>query len=277
MPSNEFVSANGLRLHYLDFGNHAKPPVICIHGLSGNAHNFDHLAPHLSDNLHVMSLDVRGRGDSEWGPSGEYNAPVYVNDLVAMLDALKIQRVALIGTSMGGIISMMFAGGYPDRVDRVVLNDIGPAIETAGLTRITNYMTSYPSSFANLEEVMAYYRENYPPMRQMPAEELRDFAQWSVKPGPDGKLIWKLDPAVRNVPRTGSEARPLDLWVPFTRISAPILAIRGSESDILSNSTLNQMKMVQRETTIVEVPGVGHAPSLGEPVALAAIKEFFAR
>ncbi len=276
MPSNEFVSVNGLRLHYLDFGNHAKPPLVCIHGLSGNAHNFDQLAPHLSDSWHVMSLDVRGRGDSDWGPSGEYNAPVYVNDLVGMLDALGIRRVALIGTSMGGIISMMFAGGYPDRVDRVALNDIGPAIETVGLTRITNYMTSYPSSFADLEEVMAYYRENYPPMRQMATEELRDFVQWSVKSGPDGKLIWKLDPAVRNVPRTGSEARPLDLWVPFTRINAPILAIRGAESDILSRSTLNQMKMVQRETTTVEVPGVGHAPSLNEPVALAAIKEFFA-
>ena len=277
MPSNEFVNANGLRLHYLDFGNHAKPPLICIHGLSGNAHNFDQLAPHLSDSWHVMALDVRGRGDSEWGPSGDYNAPVYVSDLVAMLDALRIQRVALIGTSMGGIISMIFAGGYPDRVDRIVLNDVGPAIEPAGLGRITDYITSSPQSFAAIEEVVTYYRENYPPMRQMPADELRDFVQWAVRPGPEGRLVWKLDPAVRNIPRTGSASRPLDLWVPYARIAVPVLAIRGAESDILSRATLNQMQMVQRQTTIVEVPGVGHAPSLNEPEALAAIKEFFGR
>src|SRR5207244_2897774 len=105
MPSSELVKVNGLRLHYLDFGNPTAPPLVCIHGLSGNAHNFDGLAPHLADKWHVMALDVRGRGDSQWGPSGEYTAPVYVSDLVAMLDALNISRTALIGTSMGGIIS----------------------------------------------------------------------------------------------------------------------------------------------------------------------------
>ena len=277
MPSSEFVNVNGLRLHCLDFGNREKPPLVCIHGLSDNAHNFDGLAPHLADDWHVMALDVRGRGDSQWGPSGEYNAPVYVSDLVAMLDALGISRVALIGTSMGGIIAMMFAGGYPDRVDRLALNDIGPEADPAGLGRITAYMTSSPSSFGDLEEVMAYYRENYPPLRQTPDDVLRDFVKWSVRPGPDRRFAWKLDPAVRNVPRTGSAARPMDLWLPYARITAPVLAIRGAESDILAHATTAQMRVVQRRTTVVEVPGVGHAPSLMEPAALAAIKEFFAR
>jgi esterase len=277
MPSSEFVNVNGLRLHYLDFGNGAKPPLVCIHGLSGNAHNFDALAPHLAREWHVIALDVRGRGDSQWGPSGEYNAPVYVSDLVAMLDALGIARTALIGTSMGGIISMMFAGGYPDRVARLALNDIGPEVDPAGLGRITDYMTSAPTSFRDLDEVMAYYRENYPPLRQTPDEALRDFVKWSVRPAPDGRLVWKLDPAVRNVPRTGSAARPMDLWMPYARIVAPVLAVRGAESDILSRATTERMRVVQRRTTVVEVPDVGHAPSLMEPAALSAITEFFAR
>jgi len=85
MPSSQFLTVNGLKLHYLDFGNSEKPALVCIHGLSGNAHNFDALAPQLRDAYHVIAVDVRGRGDSAWGPSGDYNTAVYVNDLAAML------------------------------------------------------------------------------------------------------------------------------------------------------------------------------------------------
>jgi pimeloyl-ACP methyl ester carboxylesterase len=276
MSSSQFLKINGLKLHYLDFGNGDKPPLVCIHGLSGNAHSFDGLAPYLEQRWRMIALDVRGRGDSEWGPSGEYNATVYVNDLVGILDALKFERVTLIGTSMGGIISMMFAGGYPNRVERLVLNDIGPEIDPAGLTRIMDYMETAPTSFASMADVGRYYRENYPALAQVPENELLEFVKWSVRPTEDGRLIWKLDPAVRNVPRTGTAARPMDLWVPYNRISAPILVVRGADSDILSRATTDRMRVVQRRTTIIEVPGVGHAPSLMEPEALSAIQQFLA-
>jgi pimeloyl-ACP methyl ester carboxylesterase len=274
MPSSQFVKVNGLKLHYLDFGNSEKPPLVCIHGLSGNAHNFDALAPQLRDAYHVISVDVRGRGDSEWGPSGDYNTAIYVNDLAAMLEALAIDRVTLIGTSMGGMISMGYAGGFPDRVTRLVLNDVGPEIDQAGAKRITGYMTSSPTDFADLNDVVAYYRENYPPMRAVPEAALAEFVGWSVKPAAGGRLTWKLDPAVRNVPRTGSAARPVDMWVPFARITAPILVVRGAESDILSRATADRMARALRDLRTVEVPGVGHAPSLAEPEALNAIREF---
>ena len=114
-------------------------------GLSGNAHNFDGLAPQLAARHHVLSLDVRGRGDSAWGPAADYNPVVYVADLLAFITELGLERVSLIGTSMGGIISMIFAGGYPERVERLVLNDIGPEIDPAGLKRITDYFTEAPS------------------------------------------------------------------------------------------------------------------------------------
>jgi pimeloyl-ACP methyl ester carboxylesterase len=108
----------------------------------------------------------------------------------------------------------------------------------------------------------------------MPEHELREFVGWAVRPAPDGGLVWKLDPAVRNVPRTGSAARPLDLWLPYARIIAPVLLVRGAESDILSGATTERMRVVQQRTTVVEVPGVGHAPSLLEAAALSAIQQF---
>jgi pimeloyl-ACP methyl ester carboxylesterase len=274
--ASKLIDVNGIRLHYLDHGSPAKPPLVCIHGLSGNAHNFDYLAPHLAQDWHVVALDVRGRGDSAWGPPGEYNHQVYINDLVGMLDYLKISRVTLIGTSMGGIISMMFAGGYPDRAERLVLNDIGPEIDPIGLGRITTYITSSPSSFATLADVAQYYRDNYPALAQVPRQELLDFVKWSVRPTADGRLAWKLDPAIRNVPRTGTAARTMDLWMPYARIAAPVLVLRGAQSDILSRATTDRMRVVQPQTTVVEVPGVGHAPSLNEPEALTAIKQFLA-
>jgi len=274
MAASRFITVNGLKLHYLDHGGRDNNWLVCIHGLTGNAHNFDALASHLTPAYHVLSIDVRGRGDSEWGPGMEYTPQNYVADLAAFLDTLGIERTTLIGTSMGGMISILFAGGYPERVERVVLNDIGPDIDATGLARITSYVGDAPSEFDDLEAVAAYYRRIYPPAAKMTSEAVREMARWSVKPAPNGKLGWKMDPQIRRPVRGGAASRPLDLWVPFARIAAPILVVRGGESDILSAATVSRMKSTLRAAKSVEVPGVGHAPSLVEPEALAAIKEF---
>jgi pimeloyl-ACP methyl ester carboxylesterase len=275
MATSQFITISGLRLHYLDFGNSGKPPLICIHGLSGNAHNFDALAPHLAPDYHVLSLDVRGRGDSQWGPADEYNQTNYSSDLAILIDRLGFPRVTLVGTSMGGMIAMLYAGGYPERVERMVLNDVGPEVDPAGIKRIADYMSGAPTEFASLGEVGEYYRQNYPAMRQMPEQELLDFVKWAVKPAESGTLRWKIDPAIRNAPRSGSSARPLDMWVPYARITASILVIRGADSDILARATAQRMRAVLPQlTSVVEVPRVGHAPSLLEPQAMSAIKRF---
>jgi pimeloyl-ACP methyl ester carboxylesterase len=221
---------------------------------------------------------VRGRGDSQWGSAEEYNQANYSNDLAKLIDQLSFPRVTLIGTSMGGAIAMLYAGGFPERVDRIVLNDVGPEVDPAGIKRITDYMSTAPAEFGTLAEVAAYYRQNYPMMRDMPSEELLEFVKWTVRPVNDQTLRWKMDPAVRNVPRTGSSARPLDMWVPYARIAAPVLVVRGGDSDILARATAERMQTVLPGLVrFVEVPGVGHAPSLLEPVALHAIKQFLAR
>jgi pimeloyl-ACP methyl ester carboxylesterase len=274
MSASKFITLNGLTLHYLDHGTEAKPPLLCIHGLTGNAHNFDALAPRLSPSYHVMSLDVRGRGDSGWTAPGEYTPQNYASDVAGMLDHLKIDRVTLIGTSMGGMISILFAGGYPHRVEKLVLNDIGPDIDPVGITRIGSYVGEAPTEFNSLQEVAAYYRANYPTMSNTPEADLVEQVKWTVKPAGNGKLAWKMDPQIRKPIRTA--ARPLDMWVPFARIEAPTLVIRGAESDILAARTVERMKSVVRNVDSVEIPGVGHAPTLMEPGSLAALQKFLA-
>jgi pimeloyl-ACP methyl ester carboxylesterase len=274
MAIGKFVNANGLRLHYLDYGGEGKPALLCIHGLTGNAHNFDPFAPRLTAAYHVMSLDVRGRGESQWGPAMEYTLASYVSDLAATLDQLDLMKVTLVGTSMGGIVSIAYAGGYPERVEKLVINDIGPEIDAAGATRIGAYVTQAQSEFSDLSEVAAHYRQNYPSLAKLAEPALLEFARWSVKPSPSGRLTWKMDPAVRTGLRGGAATRAPDLWMPYTRITAPILIVRGAESDVLSKATAQRMCRVLKNVRLVEVPGVGHAPSLVEPESIGAIREF---
>ncbi|MGH7948387.1 MAG: alpha/beta fold hydrolase [Candidatus Binataceae bacterium] len=273
MIESRFVAVNGIKLHYLDYGGAGKQHLVCIHGLTGNAHNFDGLAPHLIEKYHAMSLDVRGRGDSQWGPQTEYIPQQYLSDLAALLDALDISRVTLVGTSMGGMIATLYGGGYPDRVDRVVLNDIGPDIDPAGIARISSYVGEAPESFKDLNEVAEYYRKTYPPAAKLAPEQLIEFVKWAVKPGGDGRLVWKMDPAIRR-PMRGPSARPFDLWIHYARFKAPVLVVRGADSDVLSRRTCEKMQHSHPQTTVVEVPGVGHAPSLLEPESLAALSKF---
>jgi len=177
---------------------------------------------------------------------------------------------------MGGIVSIMYAGGWPERVERLVLNDIGPEIAPAGVARIQAYLAETPERFDDIAEVAAYFRTNYPPLSKLPESDLREAVKWSVKPGPNGGLIWKSDPNIRRPPRGATTQNRLDLWVPFARINCPILILRGAESDLLAPDTVERMRKVLGTADSVEVPGVGHAPSLAEPEALAALRKFFA-
>ena len=275
MAADKFVNANGLRLHYLDYGNEGAPWVACVHGLTGNAHNFDALAAHLAAKYHVISVNVRGRGDSQWGPPTEYLNQNYVTDLAKMLEELGVARASLIGTSMGGIISMMYAGGWPERVERLVINDIRPEIDPKGAARIAGYVGEAPERFKDINEVVEYYKKNYPPMAKLANSVVADQVKWSVKPDADGDLVWKMDPNVRRPLRGATAQQRFDLWVPYARIVCPTLIVRGADSDILDSATANRMCKVHKRAKTVEVPGVGHAPSLTEPESLAAIEELF--
>lgn len=272
-PTSKFITVNGLKLHYLDYGQPSKPALLCIHGLTGNAHDFDALASHLSENYHMMSLDVRGRGQSGWGPPKEYNLLVYGKDLAALLNQLNIKRVNLIGTSMGGRIAILYAGTYPERVDRLVLNDIGPALEASASSSINQTVSSAPMEFKDLDEVVDYYRRV-----QFGQRIDAGFVQglkWSVKAKGDGRLTWRMDPSIRNPAPGLSPVRPIEFWAEYEKIASPILIIRGAESAILSPKMAARMCEGSRHTKLVEVAGVGHPPSLSEPEAVSALRSFF--
>lgn len=269
-----FVEANGLRHHLIARGTPGSPVVMMIHGLAGQAHVFDGIANHLATRYHVYCLDVRGRGESAWGPPNDYGVDTYVADLEAVREALGLQHFALVGTSMGGLISLNYAPRFPERVDRVVLNDVGPEIDPEGLKRILSYVGGAPEMFADMKAVIRYYKEHYAPMVEHLAEDqIADFARYNVRKSDTGVYVWKMDPAVR---AGAAPAASMDQWEALKAMVCPVLVLRGALSDVLSSPIAQRMVETLPNGRLVEVPGVGHAPVLTEPVAVRALDEFLA-
>ncbi len=269
---DRFVRVGDLNLHYLEWGEAGAPPVIMVHGLSGNAHNFDNLAPHFAPRYHVISVDVRGRGDSDWAPDSDYSNDAYVADLEGLRQALGFERMSLVGTSLGGRISMTYAGTYPDRVERAVLNDIGPEIDPRGGARIANTTRDAVTSFRTMEEVIAWHREQRVGFSALSEADQEIVAGYAVKSLPGGGYTWKMDPAVRTDPRRPD---PEVSWKLALNIPGPVLLVRGGDSDLLSPETAQRMVADLQDCRMVEVPGVGHAPTLTEPEAFGPIMAFF--
>ncbi|MYC28752.1 MAG: alpha/beta hydrolase [Chloroflexi bacterium] len=269
---DRFVRVGDLNLHYLESGEAGAPPVIMVHGLSGNAHNFDNLAPYLATRYHVISVDVRGRGDSDWAADANYSNEAYIADLEGLRQALGFERMSLVGTSLGGRISMSYAGTYPDRVERAVLNDIGPDIDPRGGARIAESTRDAVTGFATMDEVIAWHREQRVGFSSLSDADQRAVAGHAVKDLPSGGYTWKMDPAVRTDPRRPD---PEVSWKLALNIPRPVLLVRGGDSDLLSPETAWRMVSEMQDCRMVEVPGVGHAPTLTEPEALGPIMEFF--
>lgn len=267
-----FVEANGLRHHLIARGNPGSPVVMMIHGLAGQAHVFDGIADYLAAKCHVYCLDVRGRGESAWGPAESYSIDTYVADLEAVREALGLQRFSLVGTSMGGLISMQYAPQFPDRVERVVLNDVGTEVDPRGLERIVSYVGGAPEMFADMKAVIRYYKDHYAPMvEHLPDDRIADFARYNVRKSDSGVYVWKMDPTVRVTPAPPTATTA---WDAFKAIKCPVMILRGGKSDVLSADIATRMVEALPGTTFVEVPGVGHAPILIEPAAVKALDGF---
>ena len=267
-----FVEANGIRHHLIARGMPGSPVVMMLHGLAGQAHVFDVIANRLSARYHVYCLDVRGRGESAWGPANDYAIDTYVADLEAVRDALGLQRFSLVGTSMGGLITMQYAPRYPDHVEKAVLNDIGPEIDPEGLQRILSYVGGAPEMFADMKAVIRYYKEHYAPMvEHLPDDQVAEFARYNVRKSDSGVYVWKMDPAIRV---TAAPPPATDNWEALKNIKCPVMVLRGAQSDVLSAPIAAKMIEALPGTRLVEVPGVGHAPILSEPVAVKALEEF---
>ncbi len=271
-----FVEANGLRHHLIGRGSPGSPVVMMVHGLTQQAHVFDATSLKLSARYHVYCLDVRGRGESEWGPPGGYHVENYVADLEAVRVALGLERFALVGTSMGGMIGTLYAARYPAVVAGLALNDIGPEIDPAGLERIMKMLTTAQEAFTDLKSVARYYRqENAAVLAKRTDDEVMEYARWHVRKTDAGVYTWKMDPAVRqpNPPPANATAP----WDAFNAVTCPVLILRGAVSDVLSAATAAKMADTHTPSTLVEVAGVGHAPGLTEPEAVKALEAFLAQ
>jgi pimeloyl-ACP methyl ester carboxylesterase len=274
-PKSEFLSVRGLQLHYLDWGNHGAPPVVCVHGYTSSAQAFNAPARHLRERFHVIAPDVRGHGESAWSPDGAYQYRDQVADLAAIADQLGLERFSLIGTSMGGIIAMTYAEAHPERLAHLIINDIGPDAET-GSQRITQMVGSRPDEFATLENAMDYRRQVSPIVAGRSFEDQEELARGVLRRRDDDRWVWKMDPRyIQQRVAQGPPVRP-PLWPVLQALPCPTLVVWGEDSDVLSGSQARRMAETLPKGQLVSVPGVGHAPTLVEPVVLAALGRFLA-
>ena len=220
-----------------------------------------------------MAPDVRGHGESAWSPDSAYQYRDQVADLAGLVDQLGLARFTLIGTSMGGIIAMAFAAAHAARLVGLVINDIGPDVEE-GSQRITQMVGGRPDEFATLEDAMAYRREISPVTASRPMSDQREVALGVLRQQADGRWVWKMDPAyIRQRVQHGAPPRPA-LWPVLKSLPCPTLVVWGTESDVLLEAQARRMVGVLPRGELVKVAGVAHAPTLVEPVVLAALERF---
>ncbi len=275
-----FRAADGRRLAFRDSGGPG-PAVLCLAGLTRNSRDFDDLAALLAPRYRVIRLDSRGRGGSDRAedPIAEYSVPVEAGDAIALLDHLGIRRVALIGTSRGGILSMAIAGGQPERVSAVVLNDVGAVIEAAGLLRIMATLGRAPRAQSFEEAAETLCAENGAQFPDVPKAEWLRHARRLFDVGPAGAPVLAYDPKLRLAVASAMDVGegPVVLWPLFEALkAAPVLVIRGENSDILTAATADRMRQEHPGLQLVSLKNRGHAPFLNEPEAAAAIDAFLA-
>jgi esterase len=273
-PTSRLLTVNGLQLHHLDWGNADAPALVCVHGLRGNAHAFDGFARRFADRYHVISLDVRGRGDSAWSPDGKYQMSDYASDLEGIVDQLGLATFSYIGTSMGGRIGMTYAANNGGRLTKLILNDIGPDGE-AGSDRITREAGKAPDSFESYDAAVGYLRETAGVASRMSEEALQERARHTFKQRDDGRWIAKNDPEfLRQRAAAGTAHDPAVMWRALETLPCPGLVLWGTVSDVLSEGQARKIVQTMRNGTLAPVPDVGHTPTLDEPAAVEALEKF---
>ncbi len=281
MPAYEdhyYQSADGLRLYARDYPHPAPAQtVVCLHGLTRNCADFDEIAVRLAVEHRVIVPDQRGRGRSQYDPeSNRYQPTTYVRDMFDLLAQLQLEQVALLGTSMGGLMAMLMAASQPALVKKVILNDVGPVVAQAGLLRIQGYVGK-TGPVQTWEEAIAQARQhNVAAFPDYADEDWERFARGLYREGAQGQPILAYDPAIAQPLAASAEAAvPADLWSVFDAMAdVPLLLIRGALSDILDQECVAQMRQRRPDLRYVEVPNRGHAPMLNEPMCVENIQEF---
>jgi esterase len=249
--TDRFITVNGLRLHYLDWGSPDKPPFIMLHGISRVAHQFDHLAPVFMRDYHVIAIDMRGHGDSAWSPEGAYLVEDYVKDLEAFADQLKLRGLTLLGNSTGGRVVQVYAGLHPDRVSRLISEDVGPERTNDIAAAFTRQVRQEENGWASEQELLASLRKSN---AKTPEGILESYAHFASRKREDGRIVWKRDPNL------AKGFVPTELWRFVREIECPAIYILGGASRIVPPETQAKLRETLPNVQIVVMPGLGHYP-----------------
>ena len=275
-----WTSKDGLKLHYRDYaGPHERPPILCLPGLTRNARDFEPVADRLAGDWRILAVEFRGRGQSEYDPDpANYVPHTYAADVLKLLDQLGIADAVFFGTSLGGIVTMLMSSTDPERIAGAVINDIGPVVEDTGIDRLRNYVGK-GGVFANWAEARAAAAtRNGIAFPHYSAEQWDAFARRMASERPDGTVRSDYDMAIAQPFATIKGTPDFDPWPLIDGLTdKPVLLVRGETSDLLSIATAERMIATLPKAELVTVPGVGHAPILDEPEAVAGIDRLLAK
>jgi pimeloyl-ACP methyl ester carboxylesterase len=267
-PEDRFITVNGLRLHYLDWGNADKPPLIMLHGIARLAHTFDHIAPQFTGPYHVIAIDMRGHGDSAWDPAAAYLVEDHVKDLEAIVMELGLRGLTLWGNSTGGRVVQVYAGLHPDLMKALIVEDVGPERPKAIADGFARQVQADAKGWSSEEELLTQLRAGNMGMSE---EQLRSYAHFGTKRSPEGRVIWKRDP---NLAKGFVET---ELWRYVRQIACPTIYVIGGRSTIVPVEAQEQLKKTIPGVQIVTMPGLGHYPSQESPDEYTRIiQEFLA-
>jgi len=261
------------RVVYYEWGDAGNPRVaICVHGVGRNGRDFDVLGEALAPTHRVLAVDMPGRGESEWlADPNDYVFPTYLTTLVALIARSGAEKVDWVGTSMGGLLGMIVAAQPGSLIERLVVNDVGPAIEPAAIERIRSYFGLDPT-FATYAEIEQYIRTVSAPFGRLTDTQWEHVTRSNVRQRPDGRWRLAYDPGIA-IPFRASAAPP-DLWGVWDAIRCPTLVLRGEQSDLLSAATAAQMATRGPMPAVLEIAGVGHAPMLLSAAQVEPVTRF---
>jgi pimeloyl-ACP methyl ester carboxylesterase len=253
---DRFVTVNGLRIHYLDWGSPAKRPFIMLHGIGRVAHSFDHIAPRFKDSYHVLAIDMRGHGDSSWSPEGAYLVEDYVKDLEGIVEQLNLRNLTLLGNSTGGRVVQVYAGLHPERMSKLVVEDVGPERTNEIASAFARRVEQEDKGWANEDELVASLMRN----SKISEDLQRNYAHFGSKVRKeDGRLIWKRDPNLVK------GFIPTELWQYVTKIKCPTIYVLGGASNIVPPETQQRLRATLPHVEIVTMPGLSHYPHVESP------------
>jgi pimeloyl-ACP methyl ester carboxylesterase len=271
---SNFTTCMGRELHYVEWGDAANPVVVLWHGLARSARDFDVLAAFLEPDYRVIVPDTIGRGLSQWSPQPqtEYCFSFYAQLVKALVDTLGVDCFSWLGTSMGAALGIRVAAGpLKPRINRLILNDMGPEPNPVAMLRIRDYIGT-PPAFDTVLQFEAYCREIYRPFGWHSDQQWRHMALTSMRRLPDGRITTHYDPAI--VRQMLDHPDDFLQWEAFGRIETPMLLLRGESSEIVLPAHAQAMKECRPQLAIAQIPGCGHAPALNVPAQMELVSSF---